>query len=241
MSSDEPPVGKLFSRVYLKREAPLRDSERFRNRIAAYFSNHIHRYYAKKVVSEIHEKLGVHVPLVGGVPSCGAFFSTTENIKDILDSITLIYRVLLEQGARHAADLWRDMVSEVLHEENLGYRVDEKCGVHLFIDEEFERNLVSTLECIAEYPAVAGYFESAHQHLEAGRSLEAVRAMFDAVELLMKKMVGGKKITSLGANDVGRHLKPIARDVYSDTAMAAANQLFNGFAGWIFCMIWMRL
>ena len=46
-------------------------------------------------------------------------------------------------------------------------------------------------------------------------------------------MVGGKKIASLGAASVEKYLKPIARQVYSDTSWDAANLLLNSIADWI--------
>ena len=62
-----------------------------------------------------------------------ARFIRENTIRDVLDSITLIYQVV---DSYPSAEQWKSFVSRVLSEENLGYKLDSKCGVHYFVFRE---------------------------------------------------------------------------------------------------------
>lgn len=228
MSEKDQPEGQLFSRVYLDRGTPARDSPRFRNRLASYCQDQIHIENRREIGALIRRELGI--TLQHNYYVSGWFLEPA--LRDVLDTITLVWRHCKQRNQHH---VWHAFVQRVMREENIGYRLDDEAGVHYYVDEEFERNRFATLENLsdAQYAAVANLFESAHGYLDDGDARAAVRSVFDAVEVLSKQMVGGKKITSLGATNVEKHLKPIARQVYTDTAWDAANQLLNGLADWI--------
>jgi hypothetical protein len=89
--------GKRFSLVYLERAAPVRDSERFRNRLAAYYWDHLHEHFQSDIQRRIEEETGATVPYTGFGYNVAAFFKNKE-LRDVLDSITLIYEVLGTRG-----------------------------------------------------------------------------------------------------------------------------------------------
>src|SRR4030095_1592380 len=96
------------------------------------------------------------------------------------------------------SDKWKQFVARVLIEENLGYRLDPKCGVHYFVDEEFERNRVSTLGGLDDpkYTGVRDAYEAAYRHMDSDPpdSKAAVRSMFESLEILVRQMVPTKNL-----------------------------------------------
>jgi hypothetical protein len=136
--------GKRFSQVYLEQGAPVRDSVRFRNRIAAHYRQYVYVYEEREqpIRKAIQRETGAKVPFTSHY-DVAKFFETAE-LRDVLDAITLTHQTL-DPIHRGVAKEWKDFIDRVFREENLGYRLDLKCGVHYFIDEEFERNRVSTL------------------------------------------------------------------------------------------------
>jgi hypothetical protein len=86
--------GKRFSSLYIERGSPTRDSERFRNRLSAYYWENLEKTHHNSIVSIIHTELGVDVPMHGaGYRSVTAFFKECK-LRDLLDSITVIYQLL---------------------------------------------------------------------------------------------------------------------------------------------------
>jgi hypothetical protein len=77
-----------------------------------------------------------------------------------------------------------------MREENVGYRVDENCVVHYFVDQEFERNRVSVLAVLdsPRYTAVKTAFEDAYGHLDRDPrdTKAAVRSIFESLEILVR-------------------------------------------------------
>lgn len=115
----------------------------------------------------------------------------------------------------------------------MAYTLDEKCGVHFFVDEEFERNRVTALSCLtsARYSAVRVAFEQAHSYLDAQPSdtKASVRAAFEAVEILARLMDSQSK--NLNKWMVENKLKPLALAQASDpTESAVVEKLFDGLA-----------
>jgi hypothetical protein len=173
--------GKRFSQVYLERGAPIRESVRFRNRLSAYFSRYLGNNHTVRVASVIEAETGTKIPRIGTYYDIPTFFERNE-LRDIFDSITLIYQVLNAAGYKTDAETWKSFVTRVIEEENLGYRLDPKCGVHYFVDEEFERNRISTLLALDDpkYSGVRDAYEAAYRHMDSDPpdSKAAVRSMF---------------------------------------------------------------
>jgi hypothetical protein len=168
MTLKDAPEGQLFSRTYLEHGIPVRDSNRFRTRLVAYF----HQKHSEKLYHELDKaielELGVTVPSSHGIADYTAYFLKAE-VRDILDTVSLLARLLGETGDNSGAEAFITFVQRIFEEENLGYRIDAKGGVHYFVDEEFERNRVSAIASVTlpRYAAVAKSLESAFSALDS--------------------------------------------------------------------------
>jgi hypothetical protein len=228
--------GKRFSQIYLERGAPLRDSVRFRNRLSAYFYQHLTSNHTAKVAPVIEAETGAKIRRIGAYIDIPWFFESNE-LRDILDSITLIYRVINDAGYRTDAANWKNFVARTLREENLGYRLDSKCGVHYFIDAEFERNRVSTLSILHDlkYAGVRDAYEAAYRHMDSDPpdTKATVRSMFESLEILVRQMVPATK--NLNRWIVENTLKEKCIKIYESepTAARVVAGLFDGFADWV--------
>ncbi|MDA8349888.1 MAG: hypothetical protein M0038_13995 [Pseudomonadota bacterium] len=199
MTNAERPSGELFSRLYIERGAPAQDSPFFRNRLSGYLS--ASHYEDGGAISAYLKEEGGLILSYNGYWDFDGFFTKTR-IEFVLSSITLIWRFLKKQypswngtsgpaGFTYPkADAWHGFVQRALREENLAYSLDELCGVHYFVDEEFERNRVSVLRAASapRYSGVLAAFQSAHSHLDAqpADTKASVRSMFEAVEILAR-------------------------------------------------------
>jgi len=176
--------GKRFSQVYLDKGVPVNDSVRMRNRLSAAFWEMLHDYQYE-IVKLIHKETGAKVPsnIAGYLFSD---FIEKCDIRDLLDSITLIIQYLQNAGRTRLADQWHQFVTRVFKEENVGYRLDKKGGVHFFIDEEFERNKLLLIAGLGKQLAVKEAFEKAHKFLDEDPpdTSSAMRSAFEALEIL---------------------------------------------------------
>lgn len=230
--------GKRFSLLYLERSAPVRDSQRFRNRLAAYYLREIDEYYSADIIKAIQTEIGAEIPFSGYGYNINSFFKEN-TIRDVLDSITIIYQVVDSAnvtGSTRSAKQWKSFVSRVLSEENLGYKLDSKCGVHYFVDEEFERNRFSTLSILEDpkYNATKAAYEDAYRHMDNNPmdTKAAVRSMFESIEILVKQMVETK---NLNKRVVENSLKEKCLSLYGEdkTTFKVTGELFDGFARWV--------
>lgn len=227
-------TGELFSRSYLDRGKPLRDSDRLRRRLLAYFQNMLEEHWADLSLA-LEVNSGADMNDFSNAPR---FFLRAE-IRDILDAITYVYRIACgtfeaEDGAR-----WLTFVRGAFAVENVGYRVDDHGGVHLLVDGEFERSRVATITALGRprYRAVLKEFEEAHRALDRDPAdgKASIRLSFEAVEILFKLLCGAAKPARLGKSESRDHLVPIVRRLYpgDQTAQRAAIKLCGGFGEWI--------
>ncbi|RJQ75527.1 MAG: hypothetical protein C4519_15755 [Desulfobacteraceae bacterium] len=118
----------------------------------------------------------------------------------------------------------------------MGYFLDERCGVHHLVDQEFEHNRQSTLKCLenSRYGGVRSAFENAYSHFDSQPqdTKVAVRSIFEALEILTKLMA---KTDKLNKSAVENMLEPLAlRQCGTDeTARRAVHKMFLGFAEWV--------
>jgi len=249
-------VGELFSRQYVERQAPLRDNTFFRNRLEAYLQSNHHKDYAE-MGAYLKQEAGVVVGTFYSNTYKTIFFNFTEffantRIELILTSITLIWRFLCKKylelkrsknplsnppGSSFfrypKAEEWQSFVLRAMREENMAYTVDEKCGVHFFVDEEFERNRVTALSCLASprYEAVRVAFQQAHGYLDAQPpdTKASVRAAFESLEILARLMDSQSK--NLNKWMVENRLKSLALARASDSVETTViERLFDGLA-----------
>jgi len=123
-----------------------------------------------------------------------------------------------------------------LREENLAYSLDDLCGVHYFIDEEYERNRVSVLRGMESprYSGLRAAFESAHAHLDAQvpDTKASVRSIFEAIEILARLMDPQSK--NLNKWQVQNKLKPLVIASAADPIEGECfGKLLDGVAEWV--------
>ena len=85
--------GQRFSLIYLERKEPVRDSQRFRNRLSAYYWENLYGHHNNEIVKIIQKETGAEIPFIVSSYSVNKFFKKNE-FRDVLDSITLIYRAV---------------------------------------------------------------------------------------------------------------------------------------------------
>ena len=164
MSNGERPQGQRFSQLYLERGAPGQDSVRMRRRIAALVRN----FKPDGLMDVIETELGIDVPVSYDHIGWEDFFADAE-LRDVLDTVTLVAACMRNNDRKrgyHSGDAVRSVraVGDIFTEENLHYEVDDQGGVHLSVDQEFERNRASTLAGLGapRYVNVAQNFEASH-------------------------------------------------------------------------------
>lgn len=227
--------GKKFSQVYLDKGKPIKDSMRMRNRLSAYYWNTLHNYQ-NNIAKIIEIETGAKVPsgyetyiLTDFIEKC--------NIRDLLDSITLIYQYLLDAGEGRLAFQWHQFVTKVFKEENVGYRLDKEGGVHFFIDEEFERNRSSLIAGVGTQPAVKEAFEKSYSFLDQDPpdTASSVKSIFEALEILYKHIVDAKDKDRLNSHGIQKLLKPILQKSLADNQIGstAADHLMDGLCDWV--------
>ena len=237
MATKEIPTGELFSRVYLERTAPVRDSPRFRTRLDGFFYQNLYDHRGQ-LSDEITTELGVSLNTTfGGGPDLTLFFATAE-IRDILDTISLITRILQGRNYYGLCNRWIKFVQRTFDEESLGYRVDSKGGVHYVVDEEFEINRVSAIAALTlpKYAAVTKALESAFSALDGQpiNAKAAVRDTFEALETLVKLLTDSNK--NLDEKMVRKELGDLLRRLpeYSEPSGASTiSKFIESLADWV--------
>lgn len=246
--------GQLFTRLYLEKSAPVQDNILFRNRINAYFRANHYKDDAK-VSSYLQQEAGIIIKSTWLEASKSVYydyqeFFTTTRIEFVLNSITLIRDFLVKNyfdivkyetvGNKtkpifetEKADAWQQFVFRALREENMAYTLDNKCGVHYYVDEEFERNRNSALKCLSapRYSAVRAAFDSAYRYLDIQQcdTKAAVRSAFESLEILARLIDPESK--NLNRWMVENKLKPIAcLELQDSIEIKTVNSLFDGIA-----------
>ena len=228
--------GKRFSQVYIDKGTSVSDSVRMRNRISAVYWDLLHSD-SSDIVELIHRETGAKVPFLGNAFILTQFFEKCE-IRDLLDSITIIFQYFfVSRGNPTKAKQWHQFVSRVFKEENVGYRLDEKGGVHFYIDEEFERNRSTLITVLTSQPAVKEAVERAYSFLDQDPpdTASAVRSIFEALEILYKHIVKAEGKDRLNSTGVQKKLKPILQQslVNNQVASKAVDHLMDGLCDWI--------
>ena len=228
---DEPPVGKLFSQVYIDRGPPARDSERLRTQICGALMR-INNLDLDAIASMIHVQLGIEVY------NWRDYFRDVP-VQDFLDTITLIWRAMQSKGMPRPATYWRDFVRDAFRERNVGYQVDDRCGVHPLVDTEFDRNRTAAIAALqpARYRAALERFDAAHEALEAAPpdGKRAIEDTFEATEIVFKLLCDSPKVSRLAAHAVDQNLKPIVQSLYAGNgpALQAADLFLSAFMHWV--------
>lgn len=244
-------VGELFARQYVERSAPLQDNPLFRSRLDAFLQGNHYKDYAD-LAAYLRQESGLVVETFYSDTYKSVYykftdFFSTAKIEHVLSAVTLIWRFLGKYSEALStrnptnpfvyrypkSEAWHAFVSRSMREENMAYTLDEKCGVHFFVDEEFERNRVTALSCLTSdrYTAVRAAFEQAHRYLDAQPTdtKASVRSAFEALEILAKLVDSQSK--NLNKWMVENKLKPIAVSQARDpTEVVVVEKLFDALA-----------
>lgn len=233
--TNELPVGELFSHVYLSGGPLLRDKVTFRRRLGVYCQNN---FSNGSLGDFLRVETGLQLP--HGYPQYNfEKFFISEEIRNVLNVITLVWRFChhLDRYSRASPwSSWHDFVARVFKEENMGYQLDDQCGVHFFIDEAFERGRQSIIPALgqARYTGVMAAFEDAYSALdrEPQDTKKAVRSIFEAIEILAKLMQ--PQATRLN-KQLAEFIRDQAKAAYvgDATACNVADKMFAGFVDWI--------
>lgn len=238
MPDFNPPVGQLFTHVYMQGSPAIQDSEPFRRRLGSFLVNNFSNQRSD-LVTFLRQETGLQVPWRGQSWDLEKLFVTVD-VKYLLNLITLTWRhfYLTERtSTQHSsAYRWHQFVTRTLREENLGYRLDEQCGVHYFVDEEFERNRVATLSGMRaeRYAGVRAAFDASFQYLDSTPpdTKAAVRSTFESLEILAKLMVETNNLNKwLVENSLKQKVLPQYAD--DEVACTVVTGMFDSFAKWV--------
>ncbi len=228
--------GERFSLLYVQPGDPTQDSDRARYRIAALFRETLFKDHAERLAVYISREVGL--PVLGsgdGYLSRWNQFICKCRTRDFLDTITLVFRYLFWHVGEEVAHWWRDVVRQIFAEEHLAYQIDDVCGAHPAIDQEFQRNMVSAVAALQShrYQNVSQLIETVSTHLYADppNYKQAWRATLSAVEGLFGLMFPYVRLT---ADEIERRLLPVVQGAYPDSiAQKAARAMLTGFQEWV--------
>jgi hypothetical protein len=228
--------GQRFSLLYLDRSEPVRDSQRFRNRLDAFYWDKLSKDHSKDIQKTLKVEAGIEIPYLQNFGFNLSDVFKKNELRDVLDSITLIYQCLIKKQWPSLATEWKVFVSRCLKEENVGYQLDSECGVHYFVDEEFERNRFSTLTALNE-PDLLGVkaaYEDAYRHLDntPPDTKAAARSIFESIEILVKQLVKTKNLNKWVLDNTLKEmaLNSLAKD---DTERNVISGMFEGMGLWV--------
>ncbi len=229
-------LGERFSRLYVRPRDLAQDSGRARHRVAALFRETIFNDHAERLAAYIGREVGVPVLGDGRSSSHWNQFIRECRTPDFLDTITVVYRYLFWHVGEEIAHWWRDVVRQIFAEENLSYEIDDVGGVHPAIDQEFQRNMVSTVAALQSqrYQNISQLIETASIHLSADppNYKQAWRATLSAVEGLFGLMFPYVRLTP---DEIERRLLPVVQSAYEGdaTGQRAARVMLTSFKEWV--------
>jgi|GEM_PF-994955 len=212
--------GQIFSINYLRPAEPVSDSIRFRVRLGHFIAEYASDDYSE-LGRYIGRNLGVRIPLQGAY-SFKEWFEKAK-LRDVLDVITIVwrfydYRSKPIPGFRRQdnvmekhRNIWHKTVSSSFWDEALAYRLDNKCGVHYLVDQEFEFVRAASVTALGEarYRNVHDALDKAYAFLdrEIIDTKSSARSAFEALEILAKLIY--PEAQSLGKKMIIERLKPL--------------------------------
>ena len=241
-------MSQPFSRVFCIPDSRSADSLRFRRRLGSRASN----LPEKSAISTyIEAETGARVPWRSGYRDLDSFFQNSD-LRDVLDSVTHIYRFAISQYAlclrshdhggymewASTASDWKIFVRRVLAEEHTTYEIDEECHVRYATDEAYAACRKATLAGLdaEKWSAARAEFERAFGCMDSDSpdGNGAVRAIAAAVESCIKTIIPSP-VARVGRPELDRHLLPMIQSIYGqdEVAFNASNQMLNSLGKWI--------
>jgi len=193
------------------------------------------RERAFSMIMLFEQECGVKVPWVGAGRSLTTIIEKGE-FRDVLDIISIAYRRLVSTVGSGRANTWRDEIQRIFREENLAYKLDEKCVVHRFIDEEFHRTASSALQgisALALNPAKDALTRGFACLTNVRQDTKgAVTAVFEACEIVAKHLVPDSQ--NLNAWLCKEKLLPLCVSPGANgTELKVETGVFSAMADWV--------
>jgi hypothetical protein len=224
-----------YSQLYIERGARIGDSQRARRRLA-YRLNDLDQALCKRIRQALMSELGVtRTNAITAIETLRKILIESELV-DFLDAITIIFNVLNEGRSDVLSRDWCNFARRVFEEENLNYKIDDRCIVNPFVDAEFQANRAAALEALSDqrFGEARTGFEDAFRHLRNGEAKAAIRSLFASVETAARVLLPGA-MSRLGPSEVDRKFLPLIRTKYAGNqpAINAAERLLAGMKEWI--------
>lgn len=243
MPEEDITIGGLYAHNYLRTDEILRDNPRMRFRLSKLFevvaSNQgDDAYHFGKLVER---ELGFSVLSHGTYSLYFPYENVTESVEivDLFHMITLLFKFLRGNRSSAKQDKLRSEIQRIFDETNVGYKLDEKGGVHPKFDEEFERVRLSAIRKLgsSEFSTERHYVEAVEQALLAdpldGKA--AIRNTFDAIENLFKQMF--PKVPQMNKANLQKHLKPAIEQHFTGegnkNARRSSLKMIDALINWV--------
>ena len=227
-----------FSQVYLEKGDTKNDSERLRVRIQRHFDER--RFRSRGLDDDFIRKVtltcGIRVSKSAGLQGIKIweFFEQAE-LRDFLDGITIVHKLLVDARRHVEASGWRKDIETVLREENTAYTIDQSGMIHFYVDEEFEAVRISSIELLNQTGLTGAirHFDEGLRYLDGANpsTRKAIVGVFEAVEAVAKELTGqarlDKKVVS---NHLGPLLKGATECVNEHRSL---QKLLTSFGEWV--------
>lgn len=207
-------TGKLFIYNYMRMDSPISDSERARRRIDGTFFRIIGSDGHERLSSFLYIELGIIFDITYHKRRERLFeFWTKSKIEVILSSITIVYKIF-----PNSSQFWLQEISRIFEEEQMSYKLDNECGVHYLIDENFEAEKHSCLaglsapEFIASKHALEDGLRNLTVQRQSGKGL--IRGVFEALESAFLVVINEPSKDRISSDLIDRKLKPIIVNRY---------------------------
>ena len=233
LSKSDRPTGKLYSAVYLLSDNLSDDSSRFRKRLERLLSRFMNDYMRKELGTLIEGRLGIKISRnqYDGSFRIPSFIIEAE-LQDVLDTITI--SAYLFRDPTHKEE-WIKEVRDILAQQQMAYEIDDKGGIHPFVDAELSASKKATIAALSDSRLVTARerFQEACDLLRSDSS-SAIEKVFKATENIFKQIFDGSK-NRLNAHGVRNDLKARFRSIYSQngTATKVAERMCESFAAWV--------
>ncbi|KXG84338.1 hypothetical protein [Agrobacterium bohemicum] len=201
--------GELFTRSYQRSPTKLSDSIKARRRVAARFLASMSVDQLNKFPLIVKGELGAEYPYFNGWFHNG--FWEKSDVSDFLSAITLWIRQAPNQLT---------VARDILEQEDLHYKMDDRGGIHFLVDAEFSSAVEAALSGLdrPEFTAARAALQEGLKALspvkQSGKGL--IRGVFEAVESSFLVVIGPNTANRLNKQSVDGCLKLILLDRYKE-------------------------
>jgi len=237
-------LGQRFSLNYLCEETLLRDSKRMRQRLAVLYEKMLPQKqhgtdHSVNLGKILEGELGIDVVSSGNLRQYVVWKSFLLNAdqRDVLDSITLVASYIGRAFTTREMAAFLSESKRILEEEQVGFLLDDKGGIHPRVDLEFERSRRTLIRGLEgdQFNAARGHIDAVEHAILAtpidGR--QAIRSVFDLAENIILQCF--KKETNLNTRLIDNQLKPQIQSLLnsSDGEKSTAGKQIEGFKIWV--------